>query len=95
MSTARLRPPPARRTRPAPAFGPPRNSAMPLPIAFLDSPVARAAVAIPPRPSATASDAATNRRARSSKVPATSAYRWWIAATSSSSIHPAYIQTGG
>jgi len=63
--------------------GPPRSSAMPRRMALRERPVARETAVIPPQPSARASEAATKRRLRSSKRPATRAKRSLIAVVSS------------
>jgi len=57
---------------------------MPSWITLRDRPVARATALIPPQPIASASDAATARRPRSSNVPATRAYRSVIAVIAAS-----------
>ena len=67
VSVRDLRPPPARRLRPASSGVSPLKSLSPRPVVLTAMPVARDTAAIPPRPAATASAAAVNRRPRSSK----------------------------
>src|SRR6516225_7775549 len=55
---------------------------MPRPIVLGATPVAAATAAMPPRPAATASEAATSRRPRSLRNGATVANRWRIKAVS-------------
>ena len=67
-AAADLRPPPARRTRPASAGSDlPSSSSMPRPIVERAMPVAFATASIPPWPSASASFAAHSRRILSSR----------------------------
>src|SRR5438067_2289913 len=88
-STVFLRPPPGRRMRPGGALGTvPLSSLIPPSMVLRDNPVARATAVIPPHPRASASDAATARRPRSSSVPATRASRSLI--SSCAFIPPVY-----
>src|SRR5262249_33786214 len=80
--SASLRPPPLRRMRPLGSFLPPRNSIRPRPMVLRAIPVASATAAMPPRPAACASLAATRRRSRSSRNGATASKRALIAAAS-------------
>src|SRR3954449_11860373 len=67
-STAGLRPPPARRTRPAVRAGASASSRSPRPMVLVATLVARHTAAIPPYPAALASAATSRRRPRSSKI---------------------------
>jgi len=81
-SAFRLRPPPDRRTRPAPGEPPSSNSRRPRTIVEYEIPVARATIAMPPYPMARASVAAQMRRLRSVKVGARASYLRWIVSAS-------------
>src|SRR5260221_14521921 len=82
LLTVVLRPPPIRRIRPSvvPPFS--CSSLIPWLMALRESPVARETAEIPPHPIATASLAATSRRDRSLRSPATSSNLRLIPASS-------------
>src|SRR6266511_651349 len=90
FSTVRLRPPPGFRIRPAADLSRSFNSCAPTRIARRDTPVALETIEAPPRPIASASAAATQRRSFSFSIPSSSLNRLPIVSTSAipHKIHP-------